>query len=237
MDSLGDSVTQGGWSIFKHILVVLVKVNAMMLMVFIRKRMGITMFSFGLLFWAGPWNWLALLIASENWRALTAAGMTAGHQPSQALILGHGTAFGWFMIVKWIIAGLTLGSSSPRWQRPRISVGESVVYPVVRWAFHRIGIMDNEIKPGTWWKINHQRWILLWEPVLLLFIAALIKGWGYTAYGNYLIIATLCLAYFTFQANQTTARMRQAEIDARDFQGEMHPPSRPRGKRHVISDK
>lgn len=235
MDDLGDAMTGGWWRKSKGIFGMLVRVNAMLLMVFIRKRIGLNLFSLGSWFWGSGWMLLVLLICQENWRQLVLAGATEGHQYSWQLLWWHGQFFVWLILIKWLVAYLSTGSNNPRWFRPRVSIGESILYPLVRRILMLIQLIDDEANPQTFWKINERRWMIFWEPLLLLTIGHQLKASGYSAYGNFLMIATVALAFTTFQAYKNTDMLPHIRKEAEEV-GKMAIPMKEEktNPRHII---
>lgn len=223
MDDLGDAMTGGWWRRSKGLTNALINANAMMLKVFLRQRMGTNMFSIGQWFWAGAWVFVALLISQENWRHLVDAGTTEGHHFSGELLWWHGQVFVWLFLLKWAVAHFSLGSQNPRWFRSRDSVGESIIYPLVRWLLRPIGLIDDDQNPHSFWKINFRRWMLYWEPLLLFILAHQVNEAGYAAYGNFLTIATASLAYTTFQAAKNSDMEIQAVQETEHLRQRANP--------------
>lgn len=225
MNHLGNALTGGAWSIVLWVGKVWVKLNAMLLMVFLRKKIGAKMFSFGLWFWLGAWMLILIIISTENWASLVHAGATEGHRYSMPLLSWHGQIFVWLMVIKWIIANIALRHPHSKWYRHRYSIGDSIIYPLLRWTLKPLGIIDRETAPKTFWKLNEARWMQLWEPLILFFIARHLHQIGYGVYGNFLMIATCCYAYYTYQAFTNTAEPGQALGEANSTQHAMHHPA------------
>ena len=215
---IANYMTSGSWGIFKSISKILVKMNYMLIAVFIRKRLGLGMFRFGILFFAGIWHFLAMFISTEGWRQVIAAGQTDQYQFSLSLIYTHGTWFLIFFLIKWVLAGLSLRSNNPKWYRHTNSVGDSFLYSYFKRGFKRLNIFDKEVAPLTYWKLNEDRWTQIIEPAMLLGLVFYIKSIGYIAYGNYLLFATGCFMYYTYLAYTNRAKYGQIRREAQSTQ-------------------
>lgn len=233
-DRLGDTVTGGGWSIFKGIFTVAVKVNAMMLMVFMRKNMGIKIVNFSTYFWGVLWILIAYAIADSTWVSeATAAAQNGDPEPifSGHWLWYHANVFYGFLIYRGIGAWINMRGRNPR---PDFIIGDSVIYPLVRLLLKPLRLIDDEVAPRTFLKINEARWMQFWEPLLVVIIGYQLGKMGYTAYGNFLIISALGMALFTIQAFTNTARLRVAQSNARMVNDVVTTePSEPE-KAHVI---
>lgn len=215
-DRLGDALTGGGWSLMKWIFIVFVKVNALLLMVFLRKNMGGKMINFSVYFFGMLWFLIAFAIATGNWHYLTTNNATQGHRFSGGLLWYHAQAFYYLLIYRGIAAWINLRRSGQKGVtiRHSYSIGESVVYPVIRRILLPLGLIDDEANPRSFWKITEDRWIQLWEPLIIILVGCVISNFGYSAYGNFLILSGMSLGLFTFQAYNNAARIRQAQTDA-----------------------
>ena len=238
MDDLGDAMTGGMWRKSKGLTETLIHANSMLIMSLTRIRMGAAIFNYGLLFWTSGWLFVITMISQENWRLLVLNEATEGHHYSGGWIWLHGTLFTLFYLAKWLIAKITIGSNSRYWFRDRLSIGESLFYFPVRWILKRFGLIDHETSPRTFWKINHRRWLVFWEPILFFILAHAIKEAGYGAYGNMLIVATCCMAYTTFQAAKNADLEKQAMIEAGMLKDNMDPtPRQPTNRPRAIGDR
>lgn len=209
MDNLGDWMTQGWWRPIKWGFGMIVETLALFVMVPLRKRMGLRLFSFGLWFWAGIVILTGIFIANHNWEQLQATGMTEGFHHSAPLLWWHGNVFVWLMLFKWFIAFISTGSANPRRLRHRFSIGNSILYPAIRWVLQPLRLVDDDQAPYSWWKLTESRWMKWWEPIILLVIANFVRLMGYVAYGNFLTLATLAMAYYTWIAYHNTAMEQQ----------------------------
>jgi len=191
-DNLGDMIT-GGWHRPVRVMInILIKAKAMSLMIFIRKRLGVTMFSFSLLFFGGVFDAFSTMISQENWRYLVHRNMTEGHGYSGGIIMIFSSICFWLFLARWASSSWSIRSKNPRRIRHNLSVGESILYPLVARLLHPLKIVEDYRSP-SFWKINEDRWTQYYEPLLIILGGIYAKSIGYTLLGNYIIIAACCL--------------------------------------------
>lgn len=214
MDDLGDMITGGKWRPIKGFVGMLINVNAMFLMLFLRKRMGTTLFSFGLWFWGGGWSLLWWTIELERYRHHASLGLEEEFISSLPLLWWHGQIFVWLLLAKWLIAVLSLRSERGLLFRDRRAIGNSEVYPLIYRLLKPLKLVGDHLERPRFWQLTEGKWLQFIEPALLLYGASQIRQLGYVTYANFLTIATCCLFIFTFQAYTNSAKLRQSERES-----------------------
>lgn len=224
-DQLADIYTRGEWSIAKWISNIFIDANAMLLMVFLRKNIGRKIVSFSSWFFGASWLGIVFFIATVNYNSLAQTQEVEHFHFSGGIIWTHSMLFALFCVWRAFGAWRSLRRSG----RPGVdtrhiyAIGESVIYPVIWFIFKPLRLIDDELKPRTFWKLNEDRWMQFWEPLIIIITGYLLGQAGYSAYGNFLILAATCLWYFTFQAYNNTAKIREAEDNARTMSGMIEP--------------
>lgn len=215
-DQFANMFTRGNWSIYKWILSVFLDANYALLAVFLRKNMGRKMIGFSNWFFGASWLTVLFIITTENYYNLSVSGKAEGLSFSGNLFWIHSVLFAVFCIWRAVGAWINLRRSGQPGVRVRHthSIGESVLYPIVRFILKRLWLIDDEYTPRTLWKMNEDRWMQFWEPLIIILFGYKIGQAGFTAYGNFIILAAICLWYDTFQAYNNTAKVRQAQMDA-----------------------
>jgi hypothetical protein len=228
--------TGGKYGFVKSLWQVISTLNVMLLAVFIRKRMGIRIVSNGS--WIFVYLYLLTLytieVLSLEFHPVT--GQALDDTISANWFFLHGILYVFFSLFRRIGAGRRMmrigrpGNISVR----STSIGASVIYPFVRMVLKPFGLIDREIMPRRFWKLNEDRWMQYWEPALIGYAGWTVWEWGYDFYGKFILFAALCLFSWTRRAYVNTARMRQASIDAqssgRMLQSQYEEPRAP----HII---
>lgn len=224
MDDLGDAMTQGWWRRIKGLVDILIFGNFMLLAVFLKKRMGLRLFSLGTWFWLGAYLFVLTFIAMESWNQHELAGNTEEILFSVPLLYLHGQLFVFFMLAKWGIAYWSLRSDNPRWFRDRLAIGESEIYPLIYFLLKPLKLAgDDETRPA-FWKMTEAKWVQFFEPILIFYLGYQIMLMGYTTYGHFVMIAACCYGRVTIQAHTNRAKVRQAEREAQTVQQMMSHP-------------
>lgn len=235
VNQLGDWVTGGKWSIYIHVYYVWIMVNHMLIAMLTRKRIGRKLFSDGLWVFAGLWLLILMIVSMHQWENMTIAGTTDGFRYSFPLFVIHAQLFFSSMFIHWVIAQITVGSRNPKYARLKHSIGESMLYLLLKKILPQRWF-DDEVNARSWFKLNEERWSKYWEILLLLLIGFGFRQFGYIGYGNFLIIASCCSFNITFRAYQNLHATREAEWEAQA----LSEYSRKRrsggggGERHVI---
>jgi hypothetical protein len=211
---LGAKMTGGSGPFIVRVLHMVMKINALYLMIFLRKRIGFRMFGIGSLFFAGVFNFIVYSISLDYWSGLLQSGDTQGYRYSGAYLMQFLTAFNFLFIIKWIIAALSLRSRNPRWYRHRLSVGESIVYPLVHRLLKPLKLVNDGKSPPRFWKMTEAKWTQYVEPLGVGICGILVKQMGYVALGHNIIFAACCLFFITFQAFTNSALPGQANQEA-----------------------
>ena len=101
--------------------------------------------------------------------------------------------------------------------QPRLStsVGESILYSILQFLLKPIKLIDDEVHPKTFWKLNHSRWVQFWEPILFIGLGYWIMQEGYEVYGQFLMWCAACVGFLTFQAHNNSAKRGQGHRDAK----------------------
>ena len=225
LDIMGDYMTGGTYSIIKWVWAIIFNVNTMLLMVFLRKNMGTHVAKVSSWIFASTWLWILFFLSVFTAQTDPATGQIIDTTYSAPIIFMHGVFFLIFSIWRKIGAWLNLRASGKKGTRIRhsYSIGESVVYPLLRWLLKPLGIIDDEWHPKTFWKLTEDRWIQWWEPTILFASGYYLADIGYGTYGQFIMFASACLWMATFRAYNNSAKVRQAQTDAH-IMGQMIEP-------------
>ncbi|MCG8328569.1 MAG: hypothetical protein MI974_12830 [Chitinophagales bacterium] len=234
LDDYSDYMSNGWYSFTKRIFWILVNANTMLLMVILNKNMGLRVAKrsesiFALI-------WLVVLFNISIFSQEPETGVV-DETLSAPIIMIHGILFAIFAIWRKVGAWWNMrNSGKPGFiRRLDYGIGDSVVYPVIRAILKPLRLVDHEANPKTLWKMTEDRWMQIWQPLMLLAIGVYFIYAGYEVYGKFLLLATVCFFYVTFRAFDNTARMRQAQVDA-EIAGEMINPMQQENNRHVIGE-
>ncbi len=241
-DLLMDRFGFGNWSLIKWIWQVIFDGSFLVLMVFVRFRIGRQFITFGnwfrgsLLLWIfiglGVFAYDSALMHSEPGVPVKSSMMLLWYHYAvfTALFIWRGLASFYYLRNAYRPGALIV---------PEYHIGDSVFYRPVRFLLSWTGLIDEERHARTFWKLNENRWMSVWEPALIFLIGWHVAGSGYTAYGLILMIGACGLAYYTFIALNNTARVAESQQEA-EYQSEetmRRPAAQTKKKRHVIGDK
>lgn len=213
-EALGNAMTQGRFSMFQGIFGVLFDIHGMLLAVFLRKNMGRGIARIGS--WSFTVIWLTILFFI--------AAMTADHYrvtgqidetSSMGLLVAHGWLYIFFSAWRRIGAWWDLRNKNKERGRLEYEIGSSVIYPFLRFFLKPLRLIDNEVTPKTLWKLNENRWMEIWEPLLVGAAGFYIHHIGYEIYGNLIMVGAACLFYQMFRALNNTAKIRKSKGHAK----------------------
>ena len=224
MDDLGDFLTKGNYSIVKWISILFIYANSMLLMIILNKNMGSQIAKRSESIIAIVWLIILFHISLYGWEQNIQAGME-DTTFSGGLIVIHGFAFLFFSRWRRLGAWWNMRNSGKPGvgQRLEYGIGDSVLYPVIRWILRPLKMMDEEKNPKTWLKLNEDRWMEIWQPIILFLVSLYIHTIGYEVYGMFLAFATGSYFYITHQAFNNRARMAQKQVDANLNRDMMRP--------------
>lgn len=212
--AFGDYMTGGKYTVFRWIWAVFYQVNTMLLLVFIRKNLGRKVARNGSWLYASFYLLILMAISIFYMRTLTAEGLIDNPNFSAPLFLAHGGFY--LVMVSWrrMWAWIRLRSGDSNGQHS-YSIGDSVFYPVIRFFLKPLRLIEDYYPPRSWWKLTEDRWMQWIEPLLLCGIGMLLVKQGFTAYGNFWVLSSLCVFVSTFRAYDNTAKIQEAMSDAR----------------------
>lgn len=234
IENLHDYFTDGRYSITKRLFFIFLTANCMLMMVLLNKNMGTKIARQSESIVALIWLVALFEISMHNYRQNIDAGIV-DDTISAPLVFLHGAAFVLFSIWRKVGAWWNMRNSGKPGFKKRLDygIGDSVIYPVIRWILKPLGLIDNERNPKTWLKLNEDRWMQIWQPLILVIVGFQISSMGYEVYGNFLMWATICYFYVTFKAFDNTAKIRQAQTDA-DLTSDILEPRGQEKDRHII---
>lgn len=236
LDNLGEYISPGRYSFVKRLTFLFLNANSMLLMVILNKNMGSTVARQSASLIAVIWLIILFAISEHTLEQNINAGIT-DDTISAPWIFYHGVAFVFFSLWRRIGSWWNMRQSGLPGARRRLDngIGDSVIYPWIRFFLRPIRLIDNERLPKTWLKLNEDRWMQYWQPLLLIVLGYQVNLMGYEVYGNFIMLATCCYFLVTFRAFNNTARMRQAQVDA-GIVGDIIRPEEPDDRRHVIGE-
>jgi hypothetical protein len=235
LDDLGNQLTNGRYSIIQRVTLLLISANSMLLMVVLNKNMGREIARNGASLFALIWLFFLYFCALETAAVDPVTGMVTDLTFSGPLLYIHGVVFLLFSMWRRFGAWWNMRNSGRNSidKRFEYSIGGSVVYPLIRWIMRPFKLIDNEEHPKTFWKMNEDRWMQFWQPLLLLLLGLWVLNIGYVVYGRFLIIATLCFFGLTFKAFDNTARIRQTQEGAQEM-GRIIRPGHEEDKVYIV---
>lgn len=182
----------------------------MLLFVFVRKRIGLKLITFN------TWFIGSSVIGLYTIISLFASDVDNTGKVSVGLFFLHSILFNLFSIWRAFGAWRNMRRSgkSGVTSRHSYSIGESITYPIVRFFLNPLKLIDDEIKPSTFWKVNEDRWMEFWEPLCMIATGFLFYLSGYTGYGSFIVFASIALWHATFIAFNNRAKIKQAQVDA-----------------------
>ena len=201
--------------------------------------MGRNLVNFGTWFFGASWLFIIGTISVETHRTKMLESGAEGLAFSGNIVFAH--SFFFFIFCIWRAIGAWLNfrrSGQPGVTiRHSYSIGDSVIYPIIRFILRPLRLIDDNASPKTLLKINEDRWMQFWEPILIILGGYVLGQAGYTAYGNFLFFAGICFWYSTFRAFNNTAKIRQAQADATAIGGMIEKDqTRKLDRPHVIGD-
>lgn len=213
--TIADMLTGGWFSVLRWFGTVLFTINHMSLGIFLRKNMGRIAAREGSITLVTMY-FLLLAATSFTWAYYHPIDYFLGGRIwSLKLFIMHGGLYIAFKLWRRFGALSSLRSRQEYTARDPHEIGESVLYPFAGMVLRPLGLIPTSQANTRWYSITELRWMQWIEPILLLLIGFFMIRGGFTLYGKYLIIATICHFAFIFKVANTMANLRQSPEVAR----------------------
>ncbi len=237
-DMIGNILTGGMYTPMRWVWNLIARVNTMLLMVFLRKNMGRKIAGFGSWIYTSLWMMILFFASVLTAKTDPVTGVIVDDGYSAPIILIHAGLFLIFSFWRKIGAWFNLrqsGKASVITRMP-VEIGDSVIYPLIRFVLKPLGLIDHEHNPKSWWRLTHDRWIEWVEPALLVGIGYLILQAGYGVYGKFFIFASICFWGATIRAFNNNAVIRAKKSEGQQIRkiAEARTPQHTEFDGHVI---